>query len=117
MFTSEFLQLRINLSNIFGTAHAIYKWWMKSHVIRSPSQLLNSKLLVYVICRLDNLIYNESTLQVDAVLDWELSTIGDPLTDLAGNCMPYYLPEGVGGKQFVGELTHWPLGDLTTISN
>ena len=27
-----------------------------------------------------------------AVLDWELSTIGDPLADLAYNCLVYYLP-------------------------
>ncbi len=30
--------------------------------------------------------------QVLAVLDWELSTLGDPLADLAYNCMPYHLP-------------------------
>jgi aminoglycoside phosphotransferase (APT) family kinase protein len=30
--------------------------------------------------------------RVLAVLDWELSTLGDPLADLAYNCMPYHLP-------------------------
>lgn len=30
--------------------------------------------------------------QVKAVLDWELSTIGDATADLAYNCLPYYLP-------------------------
>jgi aminoglycoside phosphotransferase (APT) family kinase protein len=28
-----------------------------------------------------------------AVLDWELSTLGDPLADLAYNCLPYHMPE------------------------
>ena len=26
-----------------------------------------------------------------AVLDWELSTLGDPLSDLAYNCLPHHL--------------------------
>jgi aminoglycoside phosphotransferase (APT) family kinase protein len=29
-----------------------------------------------------------------AILDWELSTIGDPLCDLAYNCMTYHLRAG-----------------------
>ena len=42
--------------------------------------------------RLDNLIYSspEAT-QVVAVLDWELSTLGDPVSDLAYVCMPYHM--------------------------
>ena len=27
-----------------------------------------------------------------AVLDWELSTLGDPLADLAYLCLPYHMP-------------------------
>jgi aminoglycoside phosphotransferase (APT) family kinase protein len=30
---------------------------------------------------------------VVAVLDWELSTLGHPLADLAYNCIPYYLKD------------------------
>ena len=44
--------------------------------------------------RLDNLIFDGDSEKVLAVLDWELSTIGDPLTDLATSAMPYYLPPG-----------------------
>lgn len=36
--------------------------------------------------------YSFIQLQVLAVLDWELSTLGDPLADLAYCCMPYHLP-------------------------
>eukprot|EP00959_Pyramimonas_sp_CCMP1952_P429316 8991497-Pyramimonas_sp.AAC.2 len=32
--------------------------------------------------------------QVLGVLDWELSTVGDPLADLAYNCLMYHLPTG-----------------------
>jgi aminoglycoside phosphotransferase (APT) family kinase protein len=34
---------------------------------------------------------------VVAVLDWELSTIGDPLADLAYSCLTWWLPESAGG--------------------
>ena len=41
--------------------------------------------------RLDNLIFSPSGPEVLAVLDWELSTLGDPLSDLAYCCMPYHM--------------------------
>ena len=43
------------------------------------------------ICRLDNLIYGGEVREVVAVLDWELSTLGDPVSDLAYVCMPYHM--------------------------
>ena len=44
--------------------------------------------------------------QVKAILDWELSTIGNPWADVAYNCLPYYLPQGKWGRAGV-----WPWGD------
>ena len=41
-----------------------------------------------------------------AILDWELSTIGDPLCDLADLSMMYYMPsikEGLGVAGIAGE--------------
>lgn len=43
--------------------------------------------------RLDNLLIDERG-QVAAVLDWELSTIGHPLCDLAYQCAQWRLPAG-----------------------
>ncbi len=43
--------------------------------------------------RLENLIVAHGAPDVIAVLDWELSTLGHPLSDLAYNCLPYHWPE------------------------
>jgi aminoglycoside phosphotransferase (APT) family kinase protein len=40
--------------------------------------------------------------RVLAVLDWELSTLGDPMADLAYNCMPFHLPA-------VSAVVHWQI--------
>lgn len=44
-------------------------------------------------CRIDNLIYAPDTTDcVLALLDWELSTLGYPLADLAYSAMCYHFP-------------------------
>jgi aminoglycoside phosphotransferase (APT) family kinase protein len=42
--------------------------------------------------RIDNLIFDSGGPRVLAVLDWELSTLGDPLADFAYHLIPWRLP-------------------------
>jgi aminoglycoside phosphotransferase (APT) family kinase protein len=54
--------------------------------------------------RMDNLVFHKTEPAVIGVLDWELSTIGDPLADFAYHCMTWRVtPElfrGLGGIDF-----------------
>ncbi|MCY4229096.1 MAG: phosphotransferase family protein [Gammaproteobacteria bacterium] len=43
--------------------------------------------------RLDNLVFDTERLEVLAILDWELSTLGNPLADVAYQCMQLRFPD------------------------
>ena len=47
--------------------------------------------LVHGDYRLDNMIFHPTEARVIAILDWEVSTLGDPLADFAYHCMVWRL--------------------------
>jgi aminoglycoside phosphotransferase (APT) family kinase protein len=62
--------------------------WLPAHI---PDQ--DPTTIVHGDYRLGNLIVHPSQPRIVAVLDWELSTLGHPLADLAYNCLGYHMAE------------------------
>ena len=61
----------------------------------------DSTTIVHGDYRLDNMIYHPSEPRVLAVIDWEISTLGDPLAELSYLCMMYRVPQDQGGMRGV----------------
>ncbi len=57
--------------------------------------------LVHGDWRIDNLLFNDAG-NLLAVLDWELSTLGDPLADLGAQLMQWAMPVGPEGRGLEG---------------
>ncbi|OLE38605.1 MAG: phosphotransferase family protein [Candidatus Rokubacteria bacterium 13_1_20CM_2_70_7] len=71
--------------------------WLPEH-IPAPDETT----LVHGDCRRGNMIIHPTAPRIAAVLDWELSTLGHPLGDLAYHCLPFRLRhdqfEGFAGE-------------------
>src|SRR5437763_1443366 len=75
--------------------------WLPEHLPpESPPAIVHGDY------RMDNLIFHKTEPRVIGVLDWELSTIGDPIADFAYHCLTWRVtPElfrGLAGIDFAG---------------
>ena len=62
--------------------------WLPKHIPSSgPARLVHGDY------RLDNLILAKNAPDIIAVLDWELSTLGDPLADFTYHLMTWHMPQ------------------------
>jgi aminoglycoside phosphotransferase (APT) family kinase protein len=66
--------------------------WLPAHL--PPSQ---PPRVVHGDYRLDNIILASDAPQIAAVLDWELSTLGDPLADFSYHLMQWHMPPSDAG--------------------
>jgi len=103
--------------------------WLERHLPADDGQVS----LVHGDYRIDNMIFDPEAPKILAILDWELSTLGHPLADLAYQCMQWRLPHksgfrGLGGldrtaiglptereyvdaycgRRNIDEITNWP---------
>lgn len=65
--------------------------WLPAHC-PADTEASQRPSLVHGDFRIDNLIFAPNAPRVRAILDWELSTLGNPLADLAYFCMCLRLP-------------------------
>ncbi|NWH07530.1 MAG: phosphotransferase family protein [Alphaproteobacteria bacterium] len=80
--------------------------WLPDHI--PPGE---RSTIVHGDFRLDNVILHPSEPRVIAVLDWEISTIGDPLADFTYHILQWRMPgQGTGGG--TGSLLGADLGAL-----
>ncbi len=73
--------------------------WLPEHL---PDR--DETTVVHGDYRIDNMIFHATEPRVAAVLDWELSTLGDPIGDFAYHVMQWRLPQhvfrGLRGSEF-----------------
>ncbi|MSQ49910.1 MAG: phosphotransferase family protein [Betaproteobacteria bacterium] len=68
--------------------HQLIAWLPKNVPANSETTIVHGDY------RLDNTVFHPSEPKVLAVLDWELSTLGDPLADFSYHCMSWHIPPG-----------------------
>jgi len=78
------------LQKIFAMDELIQ--WLENHLPVDDGRVC----LVHGDFRLDNMMFAKDKAEIIAILDWELSTLGHPYSDLAYQCMQLRMPSGMG---------------------
>ncbi|HXD41592.1 MAG TPA: phosphotransferase [Ramlibacter sp.] len=68
--------------------------WLPQHIPAGADEA-ECTCITHGDFRMENLMFHPTRAEVVAVLDWELSTLGHPLSDLAYNCMAWHMPAGI----------------------
>ena len=86
--------------------------WLPSNI--PTEEQYQKTTIVHGDFRLDNVIFHKTELRIVAVLDWELSTLGNPFSDLSSHALMYHMPKGLMNfdKGFSGIPTEFRMRDL-----
>ncbi|WP_156839514.1 phosphotransferase family protein [Novosphingobium aquimarinum] len=85
-------QYRATQTSRIEAMERLIDWLPANNPGRAESRIVHGDF------RNDNMIFDECEPKVRAILDWELSTLGDPLADLAQHMMAWRVPhEGYRG--------------------
>lgn len=67
--------------------------WLKKHIPQEDSLGVSSTCLVHGDFRIDNLVFHPVEDKVIGILDWELSTLGNQMCDVAYSSLPYIVDQ------------------------
>src|SRR6185312_3747769 len=93
-------QYRASETEKIGEMDRLIEWLPHNLPPQGPVRLVHGDY------RLDNMIVNQRAPKILAVLDWELSTLGDPLADFAYHLMAWHMPHSesaAGTASLVGQ--------------
>ena len=76
----------------------LLKDWLLKNV---PNDIVKPRI-VHGDWRIDNLLFSKNDFSLLAIIDWELSTLGDPRADLAGQLMQWSMPVGLESRGLAG---------------
>ncbi|ONM26168.1 putative acyl-CoA dehydrogenase IBR3 [Zea mays] len=76
--------------------------WLKEHVPEEDSSPGPGTGLVHGDYRPDNLVFHPTEDRVIGVIDWELSTLGNQMCDVAYSCLPYIIDAAPSARTSYG---------------
>ena len=90
-------QYRAAETEPIAAADALIDWLPRHLPPEGPTRIVHGDF------RLDNVIFHPTEPRILAVLDWELSTLGDPMVDFAYHCMVWRMDNGPTSRGLGGQ--------------